>query len=242
MAQIFISDLHLCAARPGIVRLFEDFLRGPVSQASALYILGDLFEYWAGDDDLVEPFNAHIAACLAACAERGTHIYFIRGNRDFLVGDEFARVCRLTLLEDPSNVLLDDGEVLLSHGDALCTDDTEYQAFRAKVRGKLWRETFLQRSLTDRKSEIEKLRAQSEAGKRLKPTAIMDVNHDAVADLYRREHVSRLIHGHTHRPARHAHDVDGITRERWVLADWYEHGSYLLGDNTGLRAYRFPNT
>jgi UDP-2,3-diacylglucosamine hydrolase len=236
VAQLFISDLHLSPARPLIVSLFESFLRGPAQASTALYILGDLFEYWAGDDDLSDAFNSRIAQSLSDCSRRGTRVFFMHGNRDFLAGDAFARACGLTLLTDPARVQLDDGEVLLSHGDALCTDDHEYQAFRTTVRSPAWRRSFLERPLAERKAEIEALRAQSETQKRIKPAAIMDVNEAAVCDLFRRENATRLIHGHTHRPAHHRHSVDGSLCDRWVLADWYDSGSYLHCDETGIRS------
>ncbi len=236
MTQLFISDLHLSPGRPAIVRLFQEFLRGPARKAEALYMLGDLFEYWAGDDDLSDPFNNSIAQDLAKCASCGTRVHFMRGNRDFLVDAGFARACGLTLLDDPTRVELADGTVLLSHGDALCTDDADYQAFRATVRSTDWIAAFLARPLHERKREIEALRARSEAEKRLKPAAIMDVNETAVAHFFREHDCERLIHGHTHRPARHEHMVNGRHCERWVLADWYDKGSYLVSDSAGLRA------
>jgi UDP-2,3-diacylglucosamine hydrolase len=236
VAQLFISDLHLSPARPAIVRLFESFLRGPAQASTALYVLGDLFEYWAGDDDLSDAFNSRIAQSLSDCSKRGTQVFFMHGNRDFLAGDAFARTCSLTLLEDPVHVQLDDGDALLSHGDALCTDDLEYQTFRAKVRSPTWQREFLERPLAERKAEIEALRARSEAEKQIKPAAIMDVNEAAVCELFRRENATRLIHGHTHRPAHHRHLVDGTYRDRWVLSDWYDNGSYLHCDESGIRS------
>ena len=235
MAAVFISDLHLSPERPSIVRLFEGFLRGPARKTESLYILGDLFEYWAGDDDLSDPFNGQVLQSLADCADHGTRIFFLRGNRDFLVGDDFARAGGLTLLEDPSHIALDDGQAHLSHGDALCTGDAEYQVFRAKVRSPAWQREFLVRPLSERKTEIETLRARSEAEKRVKSSTIMDVNEAAVLDFFRNQDCTRLIHGHTHRPAHHRQIVDGAIRDRWVLADWYDCGSYLLCDQNGIQ-------
>ena len=236
MAQLFISDLHLSPDRPEILRLFLDFLLGPARQAEAVYILGDLFEYWAGDDDLSAPFNRRVTKALAECSAGGTSLHLMRGNRDFLVGDDFSRAANLVLLEDPGRVELADGAVMLSHGDAFCTDDAAYQAFRATVRSADWRAAFLARPLDERKREIETLRARSETEKRVKSAAIMDISEAAVADFFRRHDCVRLIHGHTHRPARHGHIVDGRSCERWVLADWYDRGSYLLSDPDGIRA------
>ena len=241
MAQVFISDLHLAPSRPEIVRLFESFLRGPAAGSDALYILGDLFEYWAGDDDLTDPFNRRIMQALAACSAQGTRIQFMRGNRDFLVGEAFAGAGCLTLLDDPSRVQLADGPALLSHGDALCTDDLEYQAFRARVRSMAWIAEFLGRPLDARKAEIEALRRRSEVEKRVKSMAIMDVSEQAVIETFRHHGVTRLIHGHTHRPAHHRLMVDGKDCERWVLADWYDRGSYLLSDASGIRSMPWPD-
>jgi UDP-2,3-diacylglucosamine hydrolase len=235
MATLLVSDIHLTPARPEIVRLFRRFLQGRVHGADALYILGDLFEYWAGDDDLDERFNAGIAQDLASCSEGGVPIYFMRGNRDFLVGERFARESEARVLQDPSLVELYGRRTLLSHGDDLCTDDAAYQAFRRKVRSPGWIESFLARPLAERKREIESLRALSEAEKRSKPAAIMDVNALAVEALLRRHGYPMLIHGHTHRPDRHEHRVDGNRCERWVLADWYESGSCLVADPRGVR-------
>ena len=236
MATLFISDLHLCASRPQINRIFLGFLAGPARHADALYILGDLFEYWAGDDDLPDPFNAGIAAALAACAASGVKVFFMRGNRDFLVGERFAGAAGVTLLADPTLIDLHGRPTLLTHGDDLCTDDAAYQDFRREVRAPRWIDDFLARPLAERKREIERLRALSEAEKRKKPAAIMDVNAGAVADLLREYGYPRLIHGHTHRPARHEHLVDAHRCERWVLADWYERGSGLACDDRGVRA------
>ncbi len=240
MAQIFISDLHLAPSRPEIVRLFESFLHGPATEAEGLYILGDLFEYWAGDDDLEDPFNRRVMQAIDTCASRGTRIHFMRGNRDFLVGDAFALAGNLTLLDDPMRAELADGPALLSHGDQLCTDDREYQAFRERVRSKAWITEFLGRPLDERKAEIEALRRRSEAEKRVKSMAIMDVSERAVIETFRHHGLTRLIHGHTHRPAHHRLVVDGVDCERWVLADWYDRGSYLLSDASGTRSLPWP--
>ena len=240
VAQIFISDLHLAPSRPEIVRLFESFLHGPATEAEGLYILGDLFEYWAGDDDLEDPFNRRVMQAIDTCASRGTRIHFMRGNRDFLVGDAFALAGNLTLLDDPMRAELADGPALLSHGDQLCTDDREYQAFRERVRSKAWITEFLGRPLDERKAEIEALRRRSEAEKRVKSMAIMDVSERAVIETFRHHGLTRLIHGHTHRPAHHRLVVDGVDCERWVLADWYDRGSYLLSDASGTRSLPWP--
>ena len=236
---LFVSDVHLTPARADIERLFRRFLAERAAESQALYILGDLFEYWAGDDDLTDRFNAAVTADLARCARSGVKVFFIPGNRDFLVGERFARGAAITLLRDPTLVDLYGRRTLLSHGDELCTDDSSYQQFRARVRSSTWQNEFLARPLEQRRREIEALRAQSEREKRIKPAAIMDVNESSVEDLLRRHGYPDLIHGHTHRAARKEHPIDGYTCVRWVLADWYESGSWLAADRNGMRAERF---
>jgi UDP-2,3-diacylglucosamine hydrolase len=235
MTVLFISDLHLSSTRPGINRAFFEFLRGRAALASDLWILGDLFEYWAGDDDIADPFNAGIVAALAECAGAGTRIGVMHGNRDFLMGPGFETAAGARLVDDPASQLLFGRTTLLTHGDALCTDDREYQAFRDQVRSKSWQSSFLAQSLIDRKKQIEVLRARSETEKSRKPADIMDVNAGAVESLLRAHGYPRLIHGHTHRPARHEHRVDGHVCERWVLPDWYETGGFLVCDGDGCR-------
>ena len=239
MHSIFVSDLHLCPTRPAINRIFCDFLRAPAAQAEALYILGDLFEYWAGDDD-DDPFNASVADALRELAGRGVALHLMHGNRDFLIGSRFAAASRARLLPDPTRLNLYGIPTLLMHGDTLCTDDLEYQAFRLQVRNPAFQREFLAQPLAARKQEIGKMRAASEANKKNKPEAIMDVTAAAVEDQLRAHAYPRLIHGHTHRPAMHQHVVDGRRCERWVLADWYTGGSYLHCDAQGCRAVQLP--
>lgn len=234
--ELFVSDLHLCPTRPSIVRLFLDFLAEQAATADALYILGDLFDYWAGDDDLADPFNASIAAALKTLAGRGTRLFFIKGNRDFLIGADFARATGMTLLDEPHLATIAGVPTLLLHGDTLCSDDTAYQEFRREVRQPAWREAFLARPLPERRDQIAALRVRSEQAKRGKSAAIMDVNGGAVADLLRAYDYPRLIHGHTHRPGHHPHRVDQHLCQRWVLGDWYEEGNYLVCDERGCRA------
>lgn len=233
MAVLFISDLHLCASRPEINRLFLEFLRGPARAAEALYILGDLFEYWAGDDDLGDPFNDSIVSALATHSRAGPALHVMHGNRDFLLDRAFAEACGARLISDPHGVDLFGTRTLLMHGDTLCTDDRDYQQFRTKVRAPAWRKGFLALPLAQRKQQIDALRRASESEKKRKPAALMDVNEAAVEAVLREYGYPRLIHGHTHRPARHAHNVDGRSCERWVLADWYRTGSCLRCDERG---------
>ena len=236
----FISDLHLRASRPRINRLFFDFLERTASEAEQLYILGDFFEYWAGDDDIDDPFNRSIIDAVAKLSSSGVVVYLMHGNRDFLIGEKFCRASGATLLPDPSLIDLTGSRTLLMHGDTLCTDDVEYQNFRKQVRDPLWQQQFLSQPLAQRKAIIEDLRHRSENEKQMKSMDIMDVTRTSVEAVLRERDYPRLIHGHTHRPALHHHHVDGRTCERWVLTDWYEHGGYLRSDEQGLRAIRLP--
>lgn len=236
MHTLFISDLHLAPERPQITEQFLRFIRETAPAASALYILGDLFEYWVGDDDLEDPLNGIVSGVLAGLADSGSKVYLMRGNRDVLLGTDFASRCHATLLEDPTLVTLHGMPTLLSHGDALCTEDVDYQRFRLYARDPGNQQKFLAQSLQERREQMRGMRAQSEASKQQKTEAIMDVAPAAVEDLLRQHDYPRLIHGHTHRPARHLHTVDGHACERWVLNDWYETGGYLRCDAAGCSA------
>jgi len=230
---LFISDLHLCSWRPEINRIFFEFLRGPAREAQALYILGDLFEYWAGDDDRDDPFNASVLKALDGFSLSGPALYFMHGNRDFLIGTHSAGACDAGLIADPHALDLYGTPTLLMHGDTLCTDDKDYQRFRAEVRTPEWQKRFLAQPLPQRTEQIKSARHASESEKQLKAPEIMDVNNEAVETVFRKHGYPRLIHGHTHRPARHEHRVDGKVCERWVLAAWYQAGSYLRCDQSG---------
>lgn len=233
---LFISDLHLCEDRPDIVRAFETFMLGPARDAQALYVLGDLFEYWAGDDDDA-PLGTVVADAFSALAAGGTRIYFVAGNRDFLVGPGYAARASFEILPDPSLITLDGQRFVISHGDALCTDDIVYQTYREQFRTPAWQQAFVARPLADRKQLIAAMRQQSMAAKQEKDATIMDVNAQAVAVLLREYGYPTLIHGHTHRPARHVHEVDGHLCERWVLADWDRQAAYLEWDGHTLTSH-----
>ena len=203
--------------------------------ADERYVLGDLFEYWVGDDDLQDPFNAIVAGFFRRFSNAGRKLYLLHGNRDFLVGERFARETGARLLEDPALV----GDTLLMHGDTLCTDDLDYQNWRKTARSAEWQRDFLSKSLADRHEAILGMREKSKEVIAAKPADIMDVNAGAVKDAFRKHRVRRLIHGHTHRPARHDLEVDGAKCERWVLPDWYGPGGYLALDDVGARLVSF---
>lgn len=225
---LFIADLHLSPATPAVTQRFEDFLAGPARAAAALYILGDLFDYWAGDDDRGDPFNARVAAALAALGAAGVPAHFLPGNRDFLVGADFAAAARLRLLDEPCVHVIAGMPTLLLHGDTLCTDDADYQRFRAQVRDPAWRRAFLGRPLAERKTLIADLRSRSESEKQRKPAAVMDANAAAVAAALRAHGVAAMIHGHIHRQGCHDHDVAGRPCRRWVLGDWSAERTSVL--------------
>lgn len=235
---LFISDLHLCASRPHINTAFIDFLQHTASRAEALYILGDLFEYWAGDDDMEDAFHQQIISGFRTLAGIGAKVFFMHGNRDFLVSGKFCTETGITLLQDPTLIDLYGHKILLSHGDDLCTDDVAYQQFRTQVRDKTWQAQFLGQPLQIRKQQIEAIRARSEQEKTRKAMEIMDVNTEAVNALLNRYQPDMLIHGHTHRPRRHTIELNGRTVTRWVLGDWYEQGSYLACDAEGCRSVK----
>lgn len=220
MVALFVSDLHLQPALPRTTQAFFDFLRRQARHARQLYLLGDLFEAWIGDDDLATPFNREIADALRAVAAAGVESYWIAGNRDFLIGPEFAAAAGLTPLPDPFVAEFPGGaRIVLSHGDALCTDDLDYMKFRAEVRQPAWQQAFLARPLAQRRTLVAGMRESSRAEQRAKPADIMDVNPEAVARLFAASGTNRMIHGHTHRPARHDYGGDR-GRQRYVLPDW----------------------
>lgn len=229
MKALFISDLHLREEEPATLRAFDALLAGPARGVDELYILGDLFEYWAGDDDDT-PLARHVAQGLKALAEDGVRVFFLAGNRDFLIGEAYAASGGFRLLMEPTEIELDGRRVLLSHGDTLCTDDTAYQSYRAMVREPAWQAGFLAKPLAERRAFIEQLRQRSRQATSEKSMAIMDVNTVAVEDMLRTYGHPTLIHGHTHRPARHVHHVDGRECVRWVLPDWHDDAPWLMWD------------
>jgi UDP-2,3-diacylglucosamine hydrolase len=232
LPALFVADLHLTDKRPQATTAFFDFLSGPARQAASVFILGDLFEYWVGDDDVGSAFNRGVCEALNAAVAAGIDIYFMVGNRDLLAGEGFAHASGVRLLADMATVRFGTRALLLSHGDSLCTDDHEYQAFRLQVRDSGWQAEFLSKPLEVRRAIIEKMREQSEAAKHGKRAEVMDVNADAVVSLLRSHGYPSLIHGHTHRPARHAYLIDGHRCERHVLPDWRDHAVWLAFDGS----------
>jgi len=225
--------------RPAANEQFIRFMEGKARSADALYILGDFFEYWIGDDDLAQPFNAVIAGLLRDVSQRGIRLYLMHGNRDFLIGERFCAATGARLLEDPTLAEVGGVQTLLMHGDTLCTDDLEYQAWRRTARSPAFQAEFLSKSIAERRRAILGMREKSRQVVQAKTAEIMDVNDDAVRQALRRHGVRRQIHGHTHRPGRHAVDVDGQRCERWVLPDWYGRGGYLAWDKRGPKLVRF---
>lgn len=213
---LFISDLHLQVSHPRTVEAFLAFLAQRAVQAERLYLLGDIFEYWAGDDDLADPFNAHIAAAIRAVADAGTAVSWMAGNRDFLVGDAFAQAAGLQLLQEPHVIEAGPRRVALVHGDAQCTLDTKYIAFRAQVRQAAWQAHFLGMPLAQRKAIIAGLREGSREAQGEKSYETMDVTLDAIDAVFAATGADVIVHGHTHRPAVHEHG----DRLRYVLPDW----------------------
>ncbi len=220
--------------RPAAVAAFHAFASGPARGAAAVYILGDLFDWWVGDDQLREPFIAPIVKSLRALADSGVPLFVAHGNRDFMLGAEFARASGATLLPEQLRLDLFGVPTLISHGDELCTDDAEYQAYRARVRTPEAMRRLSRLPYVVRKLMAAWLRRKSSSDKSLKPEYIMDVNANAVAAAFRSHGAQRMIHGHTHRPNRHRHEVDGTPRERWVMADWHDRGHYLAVDAQGV--------
>ena len=239
MATLFISDLHLEAARPEIGEQFLAFLAGSARDAEALYILGDLFEAWIGDDDPSE-YYARMKQAIRELADSGVPVYFMHGNRDFMIGPRFAAEASVTILDDPHVLDLYGERVLLSHGDFLCTDDVEYQQVRAMTRNPEWQATMMAKSVAERVAFAQQAREQSAARHESMREEIADVNQDAVEATMRDHDCDVLLHGHTHRPAVHPFHIDGRPVHRIVLGDWYEQGSMVEWDHDGPRLEQLP--
>ena len=232
---LFISDLHLAEERPATTERFASFLAEVVPGADALYILGDLFEYWVGDDCLADGLPGQVAALLRPVAS-AVPTFFMHGNRDFMVASRFSRETGVHLIADPTVIDLNRRRVLLMHGDTLCTGDHAYLAYRARVRSPAWQAEALARPIEERIALARGMREKSESAKGQKGEAIMDVTPEAVESAFVSADCRVLIHGHTHRPARHEHMANGKPCVRWVLPDWYEAGGYLESTDAGIRA------
>ncbi|HEY7963412.1 MAG TPA: UDP-2,3-diacylglucosamine diphosphatase [Steroidobacteraceae bacterium] len=227
MTRLFVSDVHLDASAPEATEQFLAFLATAAARAQALYILGDLFEAWVGDDD-ADPEKERVCAALRALSVRGVACFALHGNRDFLLGAGFSARSGCRLLRDPVVAQFDAERVLLTHGDALCTDDHAYQELRTVVRDPAWQRRYLALPRAHRELLADEVRAGSRRHTARTVPYIMDVNAAAVAAAFRAAQVRRMIHGHTHRPGVHQLEVDGAPAQRIVLGAWYEQGSYLV--------------
>jgi UDP-2,3-diacylglucosamine hydrolase len=232
LTTLFISDLHLDAASPGIAQQFLSFLETEAQTADALYILGDLFESWVGDDD-PNPHYKTIKVALRKLADKRVPVFFMHGNRDFMIGSRFARETGVQILDDPHVLHLNGEAVLLSHGDSWCTDDVEYQAVRRMTRDPQWQAMMLKKTLEERLAFAAQARAASMQHAGQLTEKIADVNAAAVANAMREAGVQKLLHGHTHRPDMHTFSLDDKTAIRIVLGDWYEQGSVVRWDEDG---------
>ena len=239
MATLFISDLHLEEARPEIGEQFLAFLHEPARGADALYILGDLFEAWIGDDD-PSVYYAGMKQAIRELTDSGVPVFFMHGNRDFMIGDRFAAETGVTPLDDPHLIDLHGETVLLSHGDSLCTDDVEYQAVRTMTRSPEWQAMMLAKPVEERIAIAQQARMQSKAHGAAIDLEISDVTHDAVDEIIRAHGCDVLLHGHTHRPAVHPLHVDERPVHRIVLGDWYDQGSMVEWDADGPRLETLP--
>ncbi len=232
MTTLFISDLHLEGKRPDIGAQFSEFMRGEARTAEALYILGDLFEVWVGDDD-PDPHYAAMKTEIRNVSNAGIPVYFMHGNRDFLIGERFAEETGITLLDDPTVVDLYGERVLLAHGDAYCTDDVEYQKTRAMLRNPEWQAMMLAKPLEERLVIARSARDESQSRNAMLAEDIMDVNQAAVESAMQDAGVDILLHGHTHRPNVHEFLIDGQPSRRIVLGDWYDQGSVVRWTEDG---------
>ncbi|HYB31979.1 MAG TPA: UDP-2,3-diacylglucosamine diphosphatase [Steroidobacteraceae bacterium] len=239
MARLFVSDVHLDAGAPQAIEQFLDFLAGEARGAEALYILGDLFEAWVGDDDQ-EPANERVCRALRALTAGGVACFALHGNRDFLLGRGFSARSGCRLLADPVIAQLDGERVLLTHGDALCTDDHAYQELRSIVRAPAWQRRFLALPRSSRELLADEARAGSRRHTARTVPDIMDVNAAAVAAAFRATRVRRMIHGHTHRPGVHDLELDGAPVQRIVLGAWYEQGSFLRYERGSYQLRALP--
>ena len=239
MAVYFISDLHLEPARPALAQGFAGFLQ-QLQDAEALYILGDFFEVWIGDD-FDNPFVSQVKQALRALSDRGVKLFLMHGNRDFLLGDVFCTQTGATLLTDPTVIKLGDEPVLLMHGDSLCTQDTEYMKIRPLFRSAAWQQQILSQSIEERIAFARKVRGESQSGQQMKSAEIMDVTPAEVDAEMDKHGTALLIHGHTHRPFDHQWQHNGQPRRRIVLGDWDDHSGWMIrwSNDRGFKLERF---
>jgi UDP-2,3-diacylglucosamine hydrolase len=232
--SLFISDLHLHQTRPETSAAFFHFLRTEAIHAKALYILGDLFEYWVGDDQLDhDTLSRTVCDAIHTLSDTGVEVFFMHGNRDFLIGDRFATEAKLTILTDPTQIRIGNKSLLLLHGDTLCTDDHAYQQFRRQARDPAWQAGILAKPYDERVALAASIRERSDTEKATKAADIMDVSSGTVEAVFRQYGYIEMIHGHTHRPATHVHMVDGHECARQVLADWHTHAEFVSIDDFG---------
>lgn len=239
MSTLFISDLHLSAERPDIVKLFLEFMATRAKEADALYILGDLFEVWLGDD-FIPPDAQMVLNALHDYSDSGRKLFVMHGNRDFLMGDRFAELTGCDLLPDPSIMDLYGTKTLIGHGDLLCTDDVDYMRFRQQVRNKEWQTAFLAKTVEERIAIAKQARQESKKQTSSIAEEIMDANQNTVEQVMQEHGINQMIHGHTHRPETHTFDLDNQQRTRIVLGDWYEQGSLLECTEQGCELQTLP--
>jgi UDP-2,3-diacylglucosamine hydrolase len=240
MTIAFISDLHISEAQSEIGEQFVDFLANRASKYKALYILGDLFEYWLGDDD-INPYLNNIKNALLNYTKTGIPIYFIHGNRDFLIGERFSNETGIKILPDPTVIKINNEDILISHGDLFCTDDIVYQETRKLTRDPKWQNLMLRKSLEERKTFAFKAREKSKEYMKDLADDITDVNQSEIANTFKEFNLKTIIHGHTHRPATHNTRINNIDYKRIVLGDWYDQGSCLEWNDSGpnlIKLYR----
>ena len=231
---VFISDLHLMPERPEIMDLFVRFSEDIASKADTLYILGDFLEVWWGDDDPATGYQDVFKALTTLATQYHTEIFLMHGNRDFMIGEAFAKRCHFKIIHDPHKISLNNRDILLMHGDSLCTDDIEYQKFRQMVRNPLWQQQVLTKTLEERYQLAQSIRENSKQSTIDKDEFIMDVNQAETEKVFLENDIDLIIHGHTHRPAIHHKTINGSDTTRIVLGDWHETGSYLrINDDSG---------
>ncbi len=242
MTHIFIADLHLSPHKPELSRLFQKFIAKHSSPECTIYILGDLFDVWLGDDYSPQFYQSDLAA-LQACQKKGCQVFLMRGNRDFLLGQAFADRAGITLLNDPTLISLHGQVTLLTHGDQLCTDDVDYQKFRATIQSKDWASEFLAKPAAERLQIADHLRKESKRLSQEKNQVIMDANQKAIEGLMRQHHVTQLIHGHTHRPNKHNFTLGDTPVTRWVVGDWHaDHAQVLIATKEGIFLTTFKSS